>query len=262
MNLVFDHAGCNAISKQENGEGARDLLSFLRSNGAGFIPISGSPSTKPSPERKINSLGSISSLLGVEHPDLAIGLGDVHGGRTVGSMDLTFISGAAPYATFSQDCDPQDTSTWDQVANGLHKFGLRMYPSLQPDYCWLDELSDKMWVNVRECEFKFIYWCNIFGPRYAEHLGRDFLLGAPGWEVRELADGGILYMCVQSFLEWNTNPAAADDAITYFRQKHPRLKQYRAKPGRLPKEVSRILKTDASGQETVVYERDSDEKQQ
>jgi hypothetical protein len=256
MLLSFYHSGCNGVSNEENEKGAHDLLALLRSHGAGFLPISGSLRTEPSPERNIDSLGGI-CFLGVEHPDFEMDLGDTLRGRTTGSTNLSFISGSCACAKFSQHCPPQDASGWDQIANGLQQFGVRMYSSLRPDYCWMDELADKMWVDVGVRQFKYIYWFNVFGPKYVEHLGREFLLGAPGWKIEELEDGGVLFQPLESFLKWHTNPAAADEAIAYFRQKHPCIKRYLASPGSLPAEVSRIVKTDPSGKETVEYDRNA-----
>ncbi len=107
-------------------------------------------------------------------------------------------------------------------------------------------------------ELKYLYWRNIFGPSYVERYGRDFFLNAPGWKVEELSDGGVEYAPEQSFLQWTAGSPTIqlEKAINYFRKQFPRIKQFPAMPVGLPAEVFRMVLTDATGNQKVVYERD------
>jgi hypothetical protein len=43
-----------------------------------------------------------------------------------------------------------------------------------------------------------IYWANYFGPDYVERLGRDKLLSAPSYKIKQLSDGGLLLLTAPS----------------------------------------------------------------
>jgi hypothetical protein len=37
-----------------------------------------------------------------------------------------------------------------------------------------------------------LFWFNIIGERYVNNIGKSFLLEAPGWQIKELANGNVL----------------------------------------------------------------------
>jgi hypothetical protein len=49
-------------------------------------------------------------------------------------------------------------------------------------------------------QIKALGWINMFGPPFVEKYGKDFLLNLPGYEVRELEDGGIFHQLSPSIL--------------------------------------------------------------
>ncbi len=48
---------------------------------------------------------------------------------------------------------------------------------------------------------RFLYNLNLFGPEYVTRLGRERLLSAPAWQVKELDDGSILIVPAPYVLE-------------------------------------------------------------
>jgi hypothetical protein len=98
---------------------------------------------------------------------------------------------------------------------------------------------------------EYLFWANLFGPELANAIGLDFLMQAPAGTVVRLNNGGVLYTATDSFLEWRERapddvraqfqhrhrrgraapvaPEDQTDLVTYFRQKFPRLKRYRAR---------------------------------
>jgi hypothetical protein len=105
-------------------------------------------------------------------------------------------------------------------------------PQLMPEYGSIDvkreSLRDPKETADAVCPLAYIYWGNIFGPAYVSHYGRDFLLGAPGWKVEELDDGGILYVTTESYLPWWHDDQS--EILRYFRTKAPKVRLYRTKP--------------------------------
>jgi hypothetical protein len=257
MTFVLFNYPCHGLC-QDKSQAAHELLRILKERGCVFLPLAGAPMPERRPEKKINDDGSISSFLGVEHPILGKCFGHYEGRkkpREHGSADMTF-SGPSGYVRFSQDTDRQDPASWGPLADSLWEFGRLIYPDLRPDYSTLDSLGDG-WTNVHNLELKYLFWRNVFGPRYVERYGRDFFLNAPGWKVEELADGGIEYAPEQSFLQWRARAPTVqiEKAINYFRERFPRIKQYPAEPVEIPASVSRMILTDATGHEKVVFEQ-------
>ncbi len=262
MTIVLILSGCQGLSEHKD-HAALDLLQILRKNNAVFLPIAGSPRKDPHPEKKIGILGAITEFLGVEHPILGKSYFQYQGRkpRVHGSADMTF-SGPSGEVQLSQETDSRDTSTWDALATSLWEFGRLLYPDLQPAYCTLDQLGDDEWTNVWELELNYIYWRNIFGPRYVRQFGRDFFMKAPGWKVEKLADDGIMYIPEESYVQWVCSPGSSTvkSAIEYFQQKFPKIEQYRPKEVELPSGISRMILTHASGKKELIYERDKSPK--
>jgi hypothetical protein len=141
----------------------------------------------------------------------------------------------------------------DVVALGLVNFLLFCNEHLGPRYGWVDEMghTGPSEESIERGDLEYLFWANLFGPELAQAVGRDFLLGAPSGTVVALNNGGLLYTATDSFLEWRerapedvrsqfqhrrrrsgTEPTpgtAPTGLITYFRQKFPHLKRYRAR---------------------------------
>jgi hypothetical protein len=260
MTLVLFHSYCHGLSQDKN-QAAREWLRILKERGCVFLPLAGAPMEERRPEKKIDDDGSISSFLGVGYPILGKCFGHFEGRkkpREHGSADMTLWPGSLGYVRFSQDTDCQDPASWDPLANSLWEFGRLIYPEMRPDYSTLDSLGDNAWTNVDKLGLKYLFWRNIFGPRYVERYGRDFFLNAPGWKIEELSDGGIEYAPEQSFLQWSARSPKVqiEKAIKYFRKQFPRIMKFTVEPVGLSVEVSRMVLTDATGHEEEVYKRD------
>ncbi len=77
-----------------------------------------------------------------------------------------------------------------------------------------------------------ISWATIFGPRYVEKYGHDFLLGAPGYRKEELPDGSILYQVTEHFFVTDDEVERApspEEVEGYFRQ-HPEVRKIVYRP--------------------------------
>lgn len=57
-----------------------------------------------------------------------------------------------------------------------------------------------------------IYWANFFGPEYVNVIGRSKLLSAPCEKIKELSDGGILFLTT-------TSPLAPSEKMSHAKQK-------------------------------------------
>ncbi len=89
---------------------------------------------------------------------------------------------------FSQCADPDDQRLVDPMALGQLLLLSTLCPLTLPAYGWIDERGANL-PNMRTgglgpSDLRFVFWANVFGPEYVAHLGRDFLLEAPGWQLR------------------------------------------------------------------------------
>jgi hypothetical protein len=50
--------------------------------------------------------------------------------------------------------------------------------------------------------YDHLSWLSIFTPSMVEHYGRETLLSAPAWQIRELVDGAILIVCHDDTVDW------------------------------------------------------------
>ena len=89
-----------------------------------------------------------------------------------------------------------------------------------------DDLSEKAIAAIR---LKRIYWANFYGKPYVEKYGKEFLLGAPGWKKRELADGTIEYILTESLFT-RTDPSLEKEIKEYFASK-AKVKLFKPSPG-------------------------------
>jgi hypothetical protein len=147
--------------------------------------------------------------------------------RGKGSASLSF-GRESMFVTLGQDISFPDPSKADPVAHGQLAFARLLYPHLRPKYGWIDESSgnEPTSKDIAATKLQYIFWANFFGPEYVERYGRDFLLNAPGWKVEELDDGGILYVTLESFVEWWRTERL--DILRYFRTQVPDIRLYRA----------------------------------
>ena len=146
---------------------------------------------------------------GSERPSL----GFVQDGRSVSvGCDISYV-------------DPRRV---DRATSSFLEFAELIYPHLGPEYGWLDEVGERLHreQDIPGRKIAYLFWANFFGPPYVERYGRDFLLGAPGWRVEELSDGGILYVLSPSFVNlWQV--VKEKEVLDYFRQRVPGVRPYR-----------------------------------
>jgi hypothetical protein len=71
-------------------------------------------------------------------------------------------------------------------------------------------------IDLRKC-LPGVYWANFFGPEYVEMFGREKMLSAPCWSVKELDDGGFLLL---------TSSSPLDPANPESRQAQQRLRRH------------------------------------
>ncbi len=117
----------------------------------------------------------------------------------------------------------------EEAARSFLDFVLTLYPHLRPAYGWIDEVGTNAPKSAQAASLKLthICWANIFGPPYVEKYGLDFLLGAPGWRVEQLPDGGVLYVLSPSFVDrWQV--VGEHEVESYFRQRVPGVRIYHA----------------------------------
>lgn len=96
----------------------------------------------------------------------------------------------------------------EPFAQRLNELASILYPELFPAFVTVDKLgSDVGLDDVPKRKLKYINWVNIFGPPYVEKYGREFLLGLPGYQSKELPDGAIHHQLTPSFL--TTDPKGA-----------------------------------------------------
>lgn len=88
---------------------------------------------------------------------------------------------------------------------GFGKFGYVVSPKIVPT---VDELMDQRVHSV--------FWLNVFGPKAIERFGRNRLLDAPAWDVRDLETGHVLVQVLDNPID------PADD----FQAAHRELSEY------------------------------------
>jgi hypothetical protein len=64
------------------------------------------------------------------------------------------------------------------------------------DHAGADEGNTPSRNEALALQVSSLFTINLFGPEYAAKLGRERLLSAPAWQVRELDDGGVLVVPV------------------------------------------------------------------
>ncbi|MBI4317573.1 MAG: hypothetical protein HY675_03705 [Chloroflexi bacterium] len=170
-------------------------------------------------------------------PDARQANRDEHGLWPTEIRHELFAGGERPSLGFVQDtrsvsvgCDISfvDPRWVDATTSSFLRFAELIYPHLGPAYGWLDEVGERLYrgQDVPARKLAYIFWANFFGPPYVEKYGRDFLLGAPGWRVEELSDGGILYVISPSFVKlWEV--VKPKQVLHYFQQVAPKVRLYR-----------------------------------
>ena len=89
-----------------------------------------------------------------------------------------------------------------------------------------DYISEK---SIAATQLKRIYWANFYGKPYVKKYGKEFLLGAPGWKKRELADGTIEYILTESLFT-RPDPTLEKEIKEYFASK-AKVKLFKPSPG-------------------------------
>ncbi|TAK30235.1 MAG: hypothetical protein EPO21_19615 [Chloroflexota bacterium] len=225
--IKFEH--CTRLPQQG---GAVALIDLVQRVGGTFLRA-GRPN--PDPSREINNEGGIWPT-DIAHELFPVGerpgLGFVQDGSFVSvGCDISYVDmRRVDAATRNSQTAPLyvDVQRVDAVATGFLRFAELVYPHLCPEYGWLDESGERLYreQDVPARKIAYLFWANFFGPPYVERYGRDFLLGAPGWRVEELSDGGILYVLSPSFVNlWQV--AKEKEVLDYFRRKAPGIRPYR-----------------------------------
>jgi hypothetical protein len=230
--LQFRHAFCGGIAP---GTAAREVLDLLRGQGAAFLDLGGQPIGDPveytdeegkpcivSPYLQYRTLAPECSSSGASNP----------GARSLdagGSGSFAYFSDSQSVKV-GQWAEFPDGRSPDRLADGLLALAVDLYPALRPAYGWVDEdgwnmLPDSVIAALRPV---YLYWATFYGPAWVAKLGREFLLGAPGWRVVDLGDGGLLHVATESYPEWWQTDQTA--LLDYFRQRYPKAHLYRATP--------------------------------
>lgn len=109
---------------------------------------------------------------------------------------------------------------------GQHKYELFIdlveatYRVWHPIYSFLGEASGAIPYTSREEALalspRWMYDINVFGPEYVRAIGRERLLSAPAWKVKELDDGSFLVVpapYVES--DWHTPSPYTRSAVAH-----------------------------------------------
>jgi hypothetical protein len=230
--LQFRHDYCTGIAP---GAPAQEVLDLLRAQGAAFLDLGGQPIGDPveytdddgkpfidPPYLQYRTLAPECSTLGAASPRARSP--DAGGSGSFGYFADSQSVKVSQWAEFPDGRSP------DWMAEGLLALAVDLYPALRPAYGWVDEfgwnvLPDSVVAALRPV---YLYWATFYGPAWVDRLGRDFLLGAPGWRVVDLEDGGLLHVATESYEQWWQEDQAA--LLSYFRRRYPKAHLYRATP--------------------------------
>lgn len=212
--FALEFVDCSALSPIPV-EAAKESVTVVQLVGGTFL-YAGEPD--PDPWQRIDSQGNIWPI-DLKHESL-------HTGSAFGAT-FAFLGDERD---LSVGCDISfaDARKVDDAATSFLQFAQLIYPHLEPAYGWIDEVGTRLHRtrDVPSRKLEYIFWANFFGPPYVERYGRDFLLGAPGWRVEELRDGGILYVLSPSFVNlWQV--VREKEVLDYFRRRVPGVRPYR-----------------------------------
>jgi hypothetical protein len=78
----------------------------------------------------------------------------------------------------------------------LLEMGIELYNILRPAFGWIDFNYGIFTTHedVESVRLPALYWANFFGPRFVDSLGRGRIESAPKWKIKQLPDGGYLYI--------------------------------------------------------------------
>lgn len=90
----------------------------------------------------------------------------------------------------------------EPFAQRLKGLSLLLYEKLGPSFAYIDKAGGmgRFIEEAVQRELKILGWINIFGPPFVERYGNEFLLNLPGYQVKELKDGGIFHQLTPSIL--------------------------------------------------------------
>ncbi len=245
-------------------DGAKELIDLLRKSGANILKLTG-PQGQRRCERllagsfpKTNKDGDFIIPEHLKHGILQKEPFPLHQKYSnQGVASFGYIQSARNLSV-GQAVRIDEPEKLNGIAHGLLSYAELLYPLLHPKYAWIDESGENCLgpKRIAAIDLKYIFWANFFGPEYVVKYGRKFFLEAPGWKVRELDDGGILYVTNQNYLDWWEAPS--QNVQKYFANKVPDVNLYQSKGVQLPEEISRMILTDTkTGAKTVVYQKSS-----
>ncbi len=106
-----------------------------------------------------------------------------------------------------------------------------LVPPTRAQLAWCGEMGNTREVAVRTAKGRlwFLNWVNIFGPRYVERYGRDYLHGAPGYQIEETPDGYIRYQITKGFVAREAEDPSPSKVEAYF-SSHPLVKKITYRP--------------------------------
>jgi hypothetical protein len=118
----------------------------------------------------------------------------------------------------------------EDVAQVLLKMVEEIMPLFSFIYAYVDRqgtggTSEK---DIKAVKLKTIFWANFFGEPYVEKYGEAFLLGAPGWKTRELADETVEYIITPNLLE-APDTSLEKQIVQYFSSK-TKVRRYHGIP--------------------------------
>jgi len=187
---------CEGLSP---AQGAAQLIQMIYRLGGGFLKAD-FRQVEPDPFREITPRGIL--RLYFEHDLLEIDTHTYHR-RGKGRARLSVIPDER-YVMILQNASFPELRKADLVAHGLLRLTRLLYPELRPQFGSIDELgeNDMTAEEIAALRLRYVFWANLWGPSYVAEYGQEFLLGAPGWRVEALEDGGILYVPTESYVDW------------------------------------------------------------
>jgi hypothetical protein len=87
---------------------------------------------------------------------------------------------------------PNDDMNMKFLENTIN-LQIEFYALINADLCWAGyDLSTPTYVEYDKGKINALRWFNVFGKRFVEKIGRNKLMHAPGWKIKELPDGSVI----------------------------------------------------------------------
>ena len=141
------------------------------------------------------------------------------------------VCGVFSYLFFYGDIDFEEKHKNDLSATSLFSLVEKLIPKYSFKYGFFDISGDDYISEkaIAATRLKNVFWANFYGRPYVEKYGKEFLLGAPGWKKRELADGTIEYILTESLFT-RPDPTLEKEIKEYFAPK-AKVKLFKPGPG-------------------------------